>query len=41
MKPSHWHGSFELLVCAVLAACGPSGQAEQLMALAEHVRQDG
>jgi tetratricopeptide (TPR) repeat protein len=34
-KPSHWSRSLVLFVCAVLAACSPSGPAEQLIALAE------
>ena len=41
LKPLHWHGSLVLLVCALLGACSPSGQAEQLMAIAEHARRDG
>ena len=41
LKPLHWHGSLVLLVFALLAACSPSGQAEQLIALAEHSRRDG
>src|SRR4030095_5892822 len=41
LKPSHWHGSLVLLVCAVLTACSPGEQAEQLVASAEHARRNG
>ena len=40
VKPSCWYRSLLLFACAVLAACSPSGQSEQLIALAEHARRD-
>jgi tetratricopeptide (TPR) repeat protein len=41
VQPSYWYRSLVLFACVVLAACSPSGSAEQLIALAEHARRDG